>query len=222
VKNDFAGKLTATRQLVVSGEKKIRLDYETAPKPVYMQIFEDASGVRTLTFLNTHKNAIYFYDYENGTYISNTRFEREGPNAILRLAGYYVKNMDSIYVYNMPKLEIVLSDSAGSVKQRISLWKGNAERPDAAWALYYPQYLFNTVTPLSCATLSTPLGEKPVIVIIMDEQFNYLGETLIGTGKQWNWENSFVTEDGLNIEYIDDNDTEEEYLNLKIFTVEEL
>jgi hypothetical protein len=56
----------------------------------------------------------------------------------------------------------------------------------------------------------------------MDEQFNYLGETLIGKAEEWNWTNSFVTQEGLNIEYIDDNDMDEEHLNFKIFTIEKL
>ena len=43
----------------------------------------------------------------------------------------------------------------------------------------------------------------------MDEQFNYLGETPLGTSDEWNWSNSFVTEEGLNIEYIDKADLEE-------------
>jgi hypothetical protein len=121
IRNSHAGKLTATHQLVVSGEKKIRLDYETAPKPPLMQLVQDASGARILTLLNPHRNAIYFYDYESDTYISNTRFEREGPNAVMSLEGYYVKNMDSIYVYDRPLTEIALTDSAGHVKQKISL-----------------------------------------------------------------------------------------------------
>jgi hypothetical protein len=378
-KNDFAGKLTATHQLVVSGDKVIRLDYETAPKPTYMQIIEDASGVRTLTFLNTHKNAIYFYNYENSTYISNTKFEREGPNAVMSMEGYYVKNMDSIYVYDRPVTEIALTDSAGHVKQKISLRGSfaNAEnKKDSQWAYYYPQYLFRTVAPfietngkllltgffpfsipdsiidnfrfmasldmktghveykylypkelyvfnanwddpvfmqgfpelspngeiifsfpvthhlyiadlgaevyrqvyagsnmaetihsidhpvkgtpkeivrihylqeniytairydpwrkiyyrfllrgIRGATHGTSLGKKPVIVVLMDEQLNYIGETMIGTAEEWNWTNSFVTSEGLNIEYIASEDREnfnEESLTFKIFKLQEL
>jgi hypothetical protein len=378
-KNEYAGKLTATHQLVVSGEKKIHLDYETAPKPTYMQMVEDTSGVRMLTFLNTHKNAIYFYDYESSEYISNIGFEREGPNALLSIEGYYVKNMDSIYVYDRPVTEVALTDRAGHVKQKVSLRGQFADaenKRDPQWAYYYPQYLFRTVAPfieidgkllltgffpfsipdsiinnfrfmaslemktnrveyknlypkelygsninwdepvfmqgfpelspngelifsfpvthhlyianlgaegyrkvyagsnvagtihsidheqkgtpeevviahylqqdiytairydpwrkvyyrfllqgVPSADFRTPAGKKPIIVIVMDEQFNYLGETLIGTGEEWNWTNSFVTKEGLNIEYVYPTDTEdidEEYLNFKIFTIEKL
>jgi hypothetical protein len=63
--------------------------------------------------------------------------------------------------------------------------------------------------------------EKPIAVIIMDENFNYLGETVIGTGEDWYWQNSFVTREGLNIEYIE-KDPEEKYLTLKIFTIKKI
>jgi hypothetical protein len=357
---------------VISSEKKIYLDDDTAPKPPYIQIYEDASGVRMLTLLNPHNHSINFYDYTNATYLRKTHYEREGPDAVLSPKGYYIKNMDSIYVYNMPMTEVVLTDSAGRVINRIQL---RGDDPDwKFWPLYFPQYLPSTVAPFienqgkliltgfspfsladtlidkfhftACIDMKTnqaefvhtypkelygknsnweggdlftpvysglsPTGElihsfpvshdlyrakwdeesytivyagsnvtrtirsidrepkgtpnevagthflqqdlyaailydayrkvyyrfmlqgipgatafpehvnKPVIVILMDEQFNYLGETLIGTGKEWNWTNSFVTQEGLNIEYIDDNDTDEEYLNFKIFTIEKL
>jgi hypothetical protein len=71
------------------------------------------------------------------------------------------------------------------------------------------------------ATAQTRNEEKPIAVIIMDEDFNYLGETLIGTGEQWYWQNSFVTREGLNIEYIE-KDFEEVYLTLKIFTIKKI
>jgi hypothetical protein len=55
----------------------------------------------------------------------------------------------------------------------------------------------------------------------MDKNFNYLGETTIGKGdKEWFWQNSFVTKEGLNIEYIEKDS--EEYLTFKIFTIKNI
>ena len=369
VKNPNEGKLTATHQLVASGEKKFLLDTETAQKPTYIQLVRDSSETLMLTFLNTYKNAIYFYDYSTTSYIGNIGYQKEGPNAILALTGYYIKNMDSIYVYNMPLTEIVLTDSVGQVKRRTSL-RGDDR---SNWSRYYPQYVLNTAIPLIenrgklmltgmspfsisdslinkfCfatyldtktnqvefrhtypealygrnsnweggmhtqayfaissndeliysfpvshdlyiqkddqesyttvyggsnvagtihsinwdpkttpeevivesavrgdmygpilfdpyrnvyyrillqgipdATARTPLEKKPVIVIMMDEHFNYLGETTIGRWEEWNWMNSFVTEEGLSMEYTGEQDFDEDYLRLKIFTVEKL
>ena len=371
IKNKKKGTLKADYQLVVRDEKRIWLDYETAPQSSYIQLHKDKEGARILTFINHHKNAIYFYDYEKGVYSRRIEYAKEGPNAILRLAGYFIKNMDSIYVYNRPLTEFVLTDSTGHVKQRISL---RDNRNDRKWPLYFPQYEFNTVNPLveiqgkiymtgadpfgvadslihqfkfaSCidlksnnvefmhtypeelygsnvnwqdpyftqayrallpdgkfiysfpvshdiyiaswhtnnyetvyagsnmagtirsidndpkrtsrevliahilrqdlytailydpyqkmyyrfmlqgipgAGMNTQLKQKPIVVIIMDEQFNYLGETVIGTAETWNWENSFVTSEGLVMEYIDqDMDFEEQYMILKTFKVEKI
>ena len=73
------------------------------------------------------------------------------------------------------------------------------------------------------ATVSTSLNERHVVVIVMDEQFNYMGETVLGTGEKWNWQNSLVTSEGLMIEYFDpDLDSLEEYLNFRILTIEKL
>ena len=65
------------------------------------------------------------------------------------------------------------------------------------------------------ASIHSKLDDKPFAVIIMDENFNYLGETEIGTGKDWNWWNSFVTSEGLNIEYIE-KEFKEVYLTVNL------
>lgn len=365
VENQKAGELKATFQLVENAEKKFHLDFETAPRPPYIQMIKDFSERKIITFLNPYKNAIYFYDYEDTTFLKKIIYEKEGANAVLRLAGYYIKNMDSIYIYNMPMTEIILTNELGHLKNRISLRGGN----EPSWPDYYPQYLFSTVNPLilknhsliltgqlfssipasnidkfkytACidiqsnqvdyyhtypkeiygsnsnwegglptqvyptishdgklvhsypashdlyvtteksntstriyggsniantihsldyeeakktpdelsilhylhedmysaiiydpyrkmyyrfllcgmpnASIKTSIDEKNINIILMDEEFNYLGETTIGTGKEWKWSNSFVTREGLNIEYIDNKDINEDYLILKTF-----
>ncbi|MCB0451186.1 MAG: DUF4221 family protein, partial [Confluentibacter sp.] len=64
--------------------------------------------------------------------------------------------------------------------------------------------------------------DKPIGIIIMNEDFKYLGETELGKWKDWNWENSFVTKEGLNIEFIDRSDIDEVALILKVFKVVDL
>ena len=67
VKNEKEGKLNSTYQLTVSDEKKIALDSETPTRPPYIQIYTDSTGNRLLTFLNSYKNSIYFYDYDSSS-----------------------------------------------------------------------------------------------------------------------------------------------------------
>lgn len=70
------------------------------------------------------------------------------------------------------------------------------------------------------APLKTSWKDKEIAVIMLDEEFNYLGETVLGTERNWHWQNSFVTEEGLNIEYVDEEDIDEQYLSFKIFVPE--
>lgn len=369
VKNEYYGKLTETKRLIESGEKRFRLDTETKAKPSYIQFFTDGVGNRLLTFLNSRKNSIYFYDYSDTTYIKQIVFEREGANAITSAGAYYITSPDSIYVFNRPQIEIVLADSIGQVHNRVTLLAKN----DKNWAMYHPQYLFSPVVPLilignylllsgfapfpeiladrenfhftaclnfktnqveyhhtypeelfgngynwggdllqlpypaitpdgkivhsfpnshdlyisdwnadeaktvyggsnkagtlrsidhilkgtpnelvySCymeqdfyaailydpfrkvyyryllhsvpdATLKTPMESKPLTIIVMDEQFCYLGEKEIGTGMEWNWTNSFVTREGLNIEHIGTEPEDDDYLTFGLFTLQDL
>jgi hypothetical protein len=71
------------------------------------------------------------------------------------------------------------------------------------------------------AAIQLEWGKKPIAVIVLDDKFNYPGETVIGTGEDRYWQNSFVTGEGLNIEYIE-KDINEEYLTFKIFTVKSI
>ena len=70
------------------------------------------------------------------------------------------------------------------------------------------------------ANKKSKITDKPLAVIVFDENFNYLGETTLGKYKNYYCENSFVTEEGLNIEYIDDNDLKEDNLTFKIFSLQ--
>ena len=143
VQNERAGELNATYTLDISAEKKFPLDDYTAPKSLYMQICHDSVGKRQLALLNSYRNSIYFYNYETGDFIREIHFEKEGPNGILSLNGFYVKNMDSIYIYSKPKVELLLGDCKGHVKQRWSLMGKGKD-----WYLSMPQYLPGTVCPM--------------------------------------------------------------------------
>jgi hypothetical protein len=72
------------------------------------------------------------------------------------------------------------------------------------------------------ASIQNKLTEKDIVVILLDKDLGYMGETSIGTGDVWNISNSFVTKEGLNVEFIDKEDTEELYMNFGIFTINEI
>lgn len=342
------------------------LDSLTPPRPEYIQMYEDTSGLLNLTFLNSFDKSIYFYDYASGGYLNKIDLKKEDSIMFVKPKGYHIKNLDSIYVYDMQFIHMVMTNDKSLILDIIS-YKGE---PDSAnWYKSYPQYLPRTVQPfyevpegllltgqhlwtlskarieqfeftslmnfktkkldfkhkypkelygfgynwqgffstsvysllhpdgnkmiysfpvshdlymysldteesskfyagsivantitsidedtkntphevkalhflqqdmyagivydkyrkvyyrflrkgIPNATLQINKEDKPIVIIILDDEFNYLGEKNIGTGEEWNWENSFVTEEGLNIEYIDKDDIEEHYLNFKTF-----
>ncbi|XOV92115.1 MAG: DUF4221 family protein [Bacteroidota bacterium] len=370
IENEEKGNLQPVLKLEIGQEKKIKIDSYTAPEPQYTQIFLDSIGVSHFTFLNRHDNSIYFYNYETLKFEEKIKYERQGSNGIRKTDGYYLKNIDSIYVYNQSLNELVLTDHRGIIQNKISL---RGKEDSKTWFEYYPQYYPRTVTPIieaggkllftgyyhksfsesvlenfkfnaqidlksndvvfrhtypkelygggsnwegalftevypelhpdgdkiiysfppshdlyitginsdqyekvyagsnlastissinrspknssqevimdhlvkndfyaaikydqfrkvyyrvllqgiRDATKNSKWKDKPIDVIIMDQDFNYLGETVIGNMHDWNWENTFVTKEGLNIEYIEKN-TDEVYLTLKIFTLKNI
>ncbi|MCF8716347.1 DUF4221 family protein [Joostella atrarenae] len=371
IKNEKEGELNASIKLVEVGSKSFSLDSDTAPQPQYIQIVKDSTGTREITFLNNYNNSIYYYNYDSSQFTNKITFDKNGPDAIKNPMGYYIKNKDSIYIYDMGTADVKISNMEGRVSNSISL---RGVEDSKTWFSQYPQYIPRTVIPLMAtndelmltgqimrtvpedmvdifrftshvnfktnkvhfthhyprelygnnynwegeiftdvyplldvankrfiysfpishrlyisginssdytkvyagsnevgtiesidkepenvnrtellshiiktdeytailydkyrevyyrfllksipnAKKSTQFKEKELAVIVMDKEFNYLGETIIGEWKEWNWYNSFVTEEGLNIEFLEKSDIEELYLNLKIFIPEKL
>lgn len=365
IKNKKEGDLTSTFELHLLDTKKIYLDDDTAPKIRCSQMFVDSSGVRQLTFLNIYNNSIYFYNYESTQFIKKIEFNKKGKHEVLKPKGYYIKNLDSIYIYDNKTIEVLITNKMSEVINRISL---RGKEDSKFWFEKYPQYNLETVKPfietsgellltgvfynlphalinkkkfmarinlttnhvkfdhtypidiygndynwtgglytdvysqihptmnkiiysfpashdlyvtdlfsddcekvyagsnfsnkiksinkeiektsmndisqhiiendsyaailydkyrevyyrffrkaIPYSSIHTKWEEKPVSIIIMDKDFQYLGETTLGKWSEWHWENSFVTEEGLNIEYLDRDDIDESALNLKVF-----
>lgn len=79
----------------------------------------------------------------------------------------------------------------------------------------YRKFLYRFVSfPISQDETNTRVEEKEVGVIILNNELDYLGEVLLGKISVWNWNNSFVTKEGLNIEYRNNDD--EDNLTFKI------
>lgn len=59
-------------------------------------------------------------------------------------------------------------------------------------------------------------GTQPVIVIVLDKDFNYLGEGMLPDDIDIRYTNSFVTKDGLNIQVVNDNEDLMTFYQFKI------
>jgi hypothetical protein len=355
--------------MVETDEKSFLLDSVTAPKPQYLQLTA-VNNTPLLTFLNTYKNAIYIYNYDLTNLVRIINFSRTGANGIPHIMGYDIKSLDSIYVYDLKRQQLVLASADHKIIKRTSLIN-NVDQTGGKWAFSYPQRYPTTAAPMMetaggivfpgqymwalpdsllhkfnfnslidyagehvrfmakypaalydphfgwddpiystvyCDLAATPntlvysfpishdlyIGDlngkemkgvyggsnqagtistsvikiensndtrskmrnniiendlyggikydkyrklyyrfirrgipgdkhssdwkmKPLAIIIMDSNFHYLGETTIGTLHEWNWENSFVTQKGLNVEYLPSNNDESKLI-FKIFT----
>jgi hypothetical protein len=85
----------------------------------------DKSGKEYLTFRSRINNSILFYDLPTGKYLFDMKLELEGPNAAGRCDGYYIEDLDNIYLTPVDKFGLVKVDTAARVKQFIKYGKTN-------------------------------------------------------------------------------------------------
>lgn len=147
--NEKKGTLKASMTLVEASEKQFLLDSATSPKPQYTQVYVDSSGKIDFTFLNTYNNSIYFYDYKTSAFLNKIPFEKKGSKGNSLLA-YYIRNKDSIYLYDRLRNRLVIGNSNGEVSGDISLIH-NMNYKNPVWVYVYPQYFPFTATPILVA-----------------------------------------------------------------------
>jgi hypothetical protein len=133
--------------LLMDKEIRFPLDSLTGPSPTYIQWLQDRGGNEWFTFFNPRTHSIYYYDYASRNLLQSLRFEKEGPNGIARPAGYHIWNEDSIFMFNLNSNELLLFDGKANLLDRLSLME-DASMQGAQWALKYPQFFPQTVTPI--------------------------------------------------------------------------
>jgi hypothetical protein len=106
-------------QLVSSGTfLTFDLDDSTANISTGLQYFK---GKEEYLFnANWETNSLQCYSLKNGKMIKNLIFDREGPNGVGDVFGFYVQSMDSIFLFNPPfTSRVTLVNSEGEILQRI-------------------------------------------------------------------------------------------------------
>lgn len=91
--------------------------------------YTDANGKEYLTFQNQGQNEILFYDMNSGKLDFKVKPAYEGPNGVGEVLGYYVHNLDSIFLTIMGQTEIVLIDRNAIVKDKIQYGKADDGTP---------------------------------------------------------------------------------------------
>lgn len=71
-------------------------------------IYKDKDGKEYFTFQNYDNNTIHFYDLKQQKQAFRINPPREGSNGVGRTFGYYIHNLDSIYVFSLYEHELYL------------------------------------------------------------------------------------------------------------------
>jgi hypothetical protein len=132
----------------------------------------DKSGREYLTFRSFANNSILFYDLPTGKHLFDVTLDKEGPNGVGRYTGYYIEDLDNIYITSYEKFGLVKVDTTATVKQFIKYEKTNSGynvvpsyRPNSYHytpIVFYDGKIYITQIPYQASKIS----ETPVTVAI--------------------------------------------------------
>lgn len=116
---------------LVKSDKSLRfpLERDTKNSILFLAPYTDKYGKEYLTFQNQIKNEILFYDINTSRFEFKITPEMEGSNGVGRFLGYYIHNLDSIYLTSCDFQEIALIDKNSNVKSKIEYEKAEDGTP---------------------------------------------------------------------------------------------
>lgn len=110
-----------------------------------VQIFEDCGGKEYFTFRNYDSSQILFYDLNKGDLLFKLDFDKDGINAVHPLAGYYIEDMNNIYITSHRFEGIMKTDTTGQIKNRYEFKNTESGKPVVNYNLSMRSHLH---TPL--------------------------------------------------------------------------
>ncbi|MDR2145114.1 MAG: DUF4221 domain-containing protein [Tannerella sp.] len=146
------------------------VDYDTEYYFSMLFPYTDQSGKEYLTFQNT-SNQLLFYDLNTEDFLYKIQLEREGPNGISRPSGYYIEDLNNIYITSsMPRI-LYKIDSTGTVIQKIPYGKtdsGYEIISQSSWStVYTPLVFIDSKLYLSQHPWQgNPVSKTPLCVVI--------------------------------------------------------
>lgn len=146
------------------------LDDETLTWLWAMYPYTDKDGKEYLTFQNERKNDLLFYEMNTGKFLYRIKPELEGDNGVGRFFGYYIEDLDNIYVVQMLKPEIDRIDSKATVKERLRLEK-TADDLLLSGLLsisFYYQPIIKQGDKMYITSLCNRLAEKNPVTVTID------------------------------------------------------
>lgn len=98
-------------------ELSLLLDSDTKSNTKSLFLYKNKTGKEYITFQNQFKNEIYFYNIENQKFEFKITPNLDGNNGVGMFFGYYIQNLDSIFLTNSEVEEIALIDSSAKLKE---------------------------------------------------------------------------------------------------------
>jgi hypothetical protein len=98
-----------------------RIDENTANISAYLEhYYDDKSDTEMLVSLNSINNELQFFNLENGALIKKLPFEMEGDRGVGSISGFYVHNLDSIFLFPSNGNRLFLADYVAKEIKRIN------------------------------------------------------------------------------------------------------
>ncbi|MGM0579195.1 MAG: DUF4221 family protein [Bacteroidota bacterium] len=97
---------------------EIPLNNKTSNISRGLQAYSDNDN-ELLFNINWGQNSLQIYDIASGDFIKEIFFQSEGDKAVGRIFGFHIHNLDSIFLFNQQSSEIVMMDTANTIKSRI-------------------------------------------------------------------------------------------------------
>ena len=110
-------------------ELSLLLDSNIKSNTKALFLYKDEEGKEYITFQNQYHNEIYFYNFENNQVEFKVTPELEGNNGVGMFFGYYIQNLDSIFLTNIEVEKIALIDSSSNLKEQLVYDKSSDETP---------------------------------------------------------------------------------------------
>lgn len=158
-------------QLILSDKfLSFSLDRNTKNSILFLMPYTDENGKEYLTFQNQVENEILFYDINTCNLEFKITPEIAGNNGVGRFLGYYIQNLDSIYVTSYDTQEISLIDRNSIVKDKIEYDKADDGTPLSFFCFVTHYYKPATVIGREMYMYSGPnrLIEKDPVVFVLD------------------------------------------------------
>jgi hypothetical protein len=144
--NSLVQNKTSYNYELVSNGKTLSYTVDNDTKYSFSALFPytDKSGKEYLTFLNSLFQLL-FYDLNSGDFLYKIQLERQGPNAIPGPGGYYIEDLNNIYITCDMTPFLYKIDSTGTVIQKIQYGVTNLGYviiPQRSWSFNYTPLVF--------------------------------------------------------------------------------